>query len=336
MHPAWHPPPRRGPLGQQPPAHLRARREAGPEPTIAGARVTLVESRPHPPLRYPEQPLHHLDTLWIQVAGTLCNLRCTHCFVRSGPGEARHAFLSREEVRARVAEALPLGVREFYFTGGEPFTHPDLISILADTLAHGPSTVLTNGTLFTERLLRALSQLAAEAAPYSLEVRVSLDGYRARDHDVFRGEGSFARALAGIRALSEHGLLPIVTVTQNTAEDPRSFRRHYTDMLREAGVARPRLKILPMFRLGREAERTRGYLEVETLAGLPAASFDPMRLQCSSCRAVTSQGVFVCPLLVDEPGGRMGDRLDETLGPFTLAHGACSTCYVTGMTCANG
>jgi Fe-S cluster biogenesis protein NfuA len=22
--------------------------------------------------------------------------------------------------------------------------------------------------------------------------------------------------------------------------------------------------------------------------------------------------------------------------PFVLAHGACSTCYVTGMTCANG
>jgi hypothetical protein len=39
---------------------------------------------------------------------------------------------------------------------------------------------------------------------------------------------------------------------------------------------------------------------------------------------------------VDEPGGRMGDRLADALGPFTLAHGACFTCYVTGMTCANG
>ena len=46
--------------------------------------------------------------------------------------------------------------------------------------------------------------------------------------------------------------------------------------------------------------------------------------------------MFVCPLLVDEPGGRMGARLDEALGEFPLSHGACTTCYVTGMTCANG
>jgi hypothetical protein len=50
---------------------------------------------------------------------------------------------------------------------------------------------------------------------------------------------------------------------------------------------------------------------------------------------VTSRGVFVCPLLVDEPAARMGRTLGEGLGPFRLAHGACFTCYVTGMTCGN-
>jgi hypothetical protein len=46
--------------------------------------------------------------------------------------------------------------------------------------------------------------------------------------------------------------------------------------------------------------------------------------------------VFVCPLLVDEPGARMGGRLSRALRPFELRYGACYTCYVTGMTCANG
>ena len=50
---------------------------------------------------------------------------------------------------------------------------------------------------------------------------------------------------------------------------------------------------------------------------------------------MTSRGVFVCPLLVDEPTGRMGDRLDQTLGGFALRHAACTTCWITGMTCAN-
>jgi uncharacterized Fe-S cluster-containing radical SAM superfamily protein len=285
--------------------------------------------------RFPEQPLLHLDALWLQVAGTRCNLACTHCFVSCGPGEDRHALMSREEVRARVAEALPFGVREFYFTGGEPFLHPDLLGILDDTLAHGPCTVLTNGTLLTGRRVETLADLARRAR-YSLEIRVSLDGAEAARHDAVRGPGSFARALAGVALLSRHGLLPIVTATRGADEDERAPRERYLAMLGEAGVPRPRLKLLPMFQLGREVARTRGDRVPETLADLPPEAFDATRLQCGSCRAVTSRGVFVCPLLVDEPGGRMGARLDQALGPFTLSHGACHTCYVTGMTCANG
>lgn len=268
------------------------------------------------------------------MAGTACNLTCTHCFVSCGPGDTRHPMMSREDVRARVAEALPLGVKEFYFTGGEPFLHPDMLAILEDTLAHGPCTVLTNGTLFTTRRLEALRDLARRAR-YALEVRVSLDGLDAATHDGFRGAGAFARALEGMRALEGHGLLPIATFTQTTGEDPLAFRTRAIAMLRDAGLERPRIKVLPLFLLGRERERTRGYEAIETLRDLPAERFDPARLQCASCRAVTARGVFVCPLLVDEPAGRMGERLEESLGPFPLAHGACYTCYVTGMTCGN-
>jgi len=297
--------------------------------------MTSLKTRAPTLPRYPEQPLLHLETLWIQVAGTVCNLRCRHCFVSCGPGDERHALMPRGEVRARVGEALSLGVKEFYFTGGEPFVHPEMVEILADTLVEGPCTVLTNGTLFKPRVVDALAHLASEAR-YALEVRVSLDGATAAEHDTFRGEGSFARAMAGIALLGARGLLPIVTVTPHTDEDDQAFRERYLAMLGAAGLSRPRLKVLPLFRLGREAARTRGYHGIETLADLPPSAFDPARLQCGSCRAVTSRGVFVCPLLVDEPGGRMGARLDQALGAFTLSHGACSTCYVTGMTCANG
>lgn len=287
-----------------------------------------------PPGRYPSQPLAHLDALWIQVAGTLCNLRCTHCFVSCGPGDDHHDFMTRDEVRGRVAEAVRLGVKEYYFTGGEPFLHPALLEILEDTLASGPCTVLTNGTLFTRPRLERLLALS-DAARYSLEIRVSLDGCAALEHDRFRGAGSFAQTVTGLARLAEYGLLPIVTITQSTDQDPAEFGERCLAMLRAAGLSRPRLKLLPMFRLGREVERTGGYAPAESLLDLPAASFDPGRLQCHSCRAVTSRGVFVCPLLVDEAGARMGGRLDQALGPFELRHGACYTCYATGMTCGN-
>jgi MoaA/NifB/PqqE/SkfB family radical SAM enzyme len=242
--------------------------------------------------------------------------------------------MARDLVSRRVAEGVSLGAKEFYFTGGEPFIHPAMLEIIADTLAHGPVTVLTNGTLFSVSRVAALRRLG-EASRYSLEIRVSLDGWRPADHDRLRGAGSFERALEGLRLLAAVGLLPIVTATQQTDEDPVRFREHGLALLRGLGLERPRLKLLPMFMLGRETERSRDYDPAETLAGLPPAAFDPHRLQCSSCRAVTSRGVFVCPLLVDEPAARMGERLEEALGPYALRHGACYTCYLTGMTCGN-
>ncbi len=283
----------------------------------------------------PAAPWRGLDALWIQVAGTLCNLACTHCFVACGPGDLHHALMSRAEVAARVAEGLSLGVREVYLTGGEPFLHHDLLDILADTLAVAPCTVLTNGTLFTAARLAALRQLS-DAAAYALELRVSLDGADAETHDRFRGAGTFARTLAGLRACEAHGLLPIVTVTQTEAEDPLAFRERVVAQLRAAGLARPRLKVLPLFRLGRERARTRDYDATETLAGLPPEQFDPTRLQCTSGRAVTARGVYVCPLLVDAPAARMGNTLAAAQRPFPLAYGACFTCHVTGMSCGNG
>ena len=50
----------------------------------------------------PEVPLVKLDTLWLQVGGTLCNLQCTHCFISCGPQNHTHEMMSLQEVRQRL------------------------------------------------------------------------------------------------------------------------------------------------------------------------------------------------------------------------------------------
>jgi molybdenum cofactor biosynthesis enzyme MoaA len=283
----------------------------------------------------PMEPFEHLDALWIQVAGTLCNLACTHCLVSAGPGVDRHGFMSRTSVRERVAEAVALGVREIYFTGGEPFLHPEMTAILLDTLAVAPCTVLTNGTLFPAERIGALAALARDAR-YALELRVSLDGDTAGVHDAIRGAGAFARALDGICRCHAAGLLPIVTVTHGLDDDPLAVRTRFDALLRTHGVRRPRIKLMPLFRIGREVERSGAYGADDTLAGVPQDAIDPDRLQCGRSRAVSTHGVFACPILVDEPAARLAADLASALGPIALAHPACLTCHVTGMTCGNG
>jgi MoaA/NifB/PqqE/SkfB family radical SAM enzyme len=285
------------------------------------------------PERYPAQPLLHLDVLWIQVAGTLCNLKCTHCFVSAGPGNDRHGLMSRGEVSRRVAEGLALGVKEFYFTGGEPFMNPEMEAILEETLLQGPATVLTNGLLLRPALCERLGRLARESR-YSLDLRISIDGFDAASNDAVRGAGTFARIARGIRNAAAAGLDPVITVTEvccgaATADG----RRRLLALLASLGLERPRLKILPLFRIGAEAARAGGYESWQKLGATeePEQGWD--HLQCGSCRMITDQGVWVCPILVNEPTARMGERLDDSLGPFALTQQACWTCHVQGASC---
>ena len=83
--------------------------------------------------------------------------------------------------------------------------------------------------------------------------------------------------------------------------------------------------------MGAEETRSRAYHAWERLK--KGDKVEPERLQCSSCRMVTSEGVFVCPILIDSPEARMGDRLTDSLRPFSLSHSACYTCHVTGVSC---
>jgi hypothetical protein len=246
-----------------------------------------------------------------------------------------HELMSREQVRRYLAEAEALGVQDYYFTGGEPFLHRELPGILEDTLRIGPATVLTNATLLTTERADALAALAA-GGRHPLEIRVSLDGLSPETNDPIRGEGSFEAAVRGLRELARVGFNPILTITRAWSdEEDERMRAEYHGLLRGNGFPRPRVKVLDLFRLGEEARRSRGYTGCELLTAADLEGFDPLRLQCTTSRMVTSRGVYVCPILIDAPDARLGDTLRESMRPYALAHGACHTCRATGVTCRN-
>jgi molybdenum cofactor biosynthesis enzyme MoaA len=283
-------------------------------------------------MSHPQVQLRSLETLWFQVGGTVCNLACTHCLVSASPTNHTHEFMTLEEVRGHLDVAVSLGVKEYYFTGGEPFLNPEMESILELTLRYGPATVLTNGLRLKADRCRRLRQLS-DASDYSLDLRVSLDGYDAGSNDPIRGAGSFDRVLEGLGHLARAGLNPVITVTEvcdgvTTAQGKQRF----FGLLQGLGLDKPRLKVLPLFHIGAEAERGGCYEEWQALReGDSTNGWD--HLQCSSSRMVTGRGVWVCPILVNEPTGRMGERLSDALEGFPLSFQACWTCHVQGATC---
>ncbi len=279
--------------------------------------------------------LKGLDNLWIQVAGTRCNLSCSHCFNDSGPASRAFGLLPEAGVLAALAEAARRGAREIFFTGGEPFLHPGMPDFLSRALKLAPATVLTNGTLIDEALAVRLSGLQDEG-PYSLEIRLSLDGPDRESNDRLRGAGVFDAVMSAAGRLSARGLLPLVTVVRTwaPADEARELGR-FASLLRSHGCARPRLKVLPRLPLGRGLAGA----GPEALWGPPSArelaGFDLDLLMCSNSRVVTDRGVWVCPLLVGVPEARLGADLAGAAGAFELSQPACRACLLHGALCGN-
>src|SRR5246127_3479443 len=202
---------------------------------------------------HPLLVLDHLDNLWFQIAGTICNLRCNHCFISCSPENRALDMMTFEEVLPHLHEAVQLGVKEFYFTGGEPFANRDLLKILEATLQVGPATVLTNATLLSRQVVTQLVSMR-DASIYSLELRVSMDGFSPETNDPLRGPGTFKRIMRGIKLLLDGGFLPIITAMRSwPIERDEVELAKFKACLIDIGYRCPGIKLLPSLKIGQEA-----------------------------------------------------------------------------------
>jgi hypothetical protein len=123
---------------------------------------------------------------------------------------------------------------------------------------------------------------------------------------------------------------------QPSAHQPEmgsGFYRKFRDFLLAQGLTKPRIKVIPVFVMGKLAgtQPVASYVTPEMLQG-----FDMTTLQCTQSRMVADGGVYACPILVGEPSALLSqESLHTAMQPCSLYHTACHTCYVTGMTCAN-
>ena len=143
---------------------------------------------------------------WDVTAG--CNLRCKHCYSASSEKD-RNELTLQESLRI-VEEAYTIGVHSLHILGGEPFFQNDLISILTAACQHGLTChVSSNGTLITEKKANELSSLEG------LTVDVSVDSVDPIFHDWLRGNGTYHKAVSGIRHLVDAGIRFGTTCTVN-------------------------------------------------------------------------------------------------------------------------
>lgn len=152
-----------------------------------------------------------------------CNLHCDYCCVRSSPTSPRHE-LGLQQVQRITREAAELSVREIFVTGGEPFLLEDIDQILLSCAAAAPTTVLTNGMLFTGRRAESLRELPRDR----IVLQISLDSATPALHDLHRGVGTWARTREGIRRARTLGFRVRLAATVSTDVEAAEFR-HFLD-----------------------------------------------------------------------------------------------------------
>jgi MoaA/NifB/PqqE/SkfB family radical SAM enzyme len=220
-------------------------------------------------------PIPFSTRLWVYTNYD-CNLSCTYCCVRSHPKAQRRA-IGLKTFQRIVDEAVPLGFEELCLTGGEPFLLPEIFEMLEYSLPRIPTTVLTNGTLITPRRLERLRRLPAGR----LAFQVSIDGQDPAVNDFYRGEGSFERALKGVRDLLAAGLRVRIGATETPKS--RGEGEALLHFLSGVGVSREDQFLRPLAR--------RGF-------SLEGKEITPRRLLPELC--VDRDGVYWHPVSTDE------------------------------------
>ena len=278
---------------------------------------------------------HTLSELWFHT-GTACNLACPFCLEGSRPGDRRLGRVSFEDLQPFIDEAVQLGVRQFSFTGGEPFLIKDLVRILSYALERAPCLVLTNGVDAVPRRLAKLAELRAR--PHALALRVSIDYPERARHDAGRGAGNFLKAWAALALL--HGAGFRVSIARQM--EPGESRTEVEDAYRRLMCAHqlPQdLNIVAFPDFGAPATRP----------AVPPVTEDCMRryhteatrreFMCAYSKMVVKQNgrmrVYACTLVDDDPAYDQGGTLGASLGRrVMLRHHRCFSCFKYGASCS--
>jgi hopanoid biosynthesis associated radical SAM protein HpnH len=144
-----------------------------------------------------------------------CNLSCSFCGKIQYP---EHILKKRLPVQQGLDAIEECGAPMVSIAGGEPLVHPE-VHVMVDELVKRKKFVFlcTNALLMEKRLDNF------KPSPYFTWV-VHLDGMRER-HDAFvEREGTFDKAVAGIKAAKERGFRVNTNTTFLTTDTPKTVR----------------------------------------------------------------------------------------------------------------
>ena len=287
-------------------------------------------------------PLSKHETLWFNT-GTLCNIECVNCYIKSSPQNDALVYITADEVSTYLDEAAQLGwnLREIAFTGGEPFMNPQMIEILRRSLKAGYEVlVLTNAMLpmMRKSVQQGLLELNANH-PGKLTLRISIDHYAAEHHDKERGKNTYDKTITGMDWLRDNDFQIAIagrTVWDETEEESRAgYAALFAARNYDIDAWNPAQTVLFP-----EMDESIEVPEITTKCW-DILNKTPDMIMCSSSRMVVKRkgaskpAVLACTLLPYTPEFELGTTLEEAQCDVYLNHPHCAKfCVLGGASCS--
>ncbi len=294
------------------------------------------------PKRANGQPV--LEDLWV-MQGSLCDLKCTHCYTASSPTNNRLEQITFAELRPHLDEAARFGVQKIYFTGGEVFVNEDVlrgraqrneefVQSLRYALEIAPVEILTNARRHIRNHFDTLRELRQRHGD-RLRLRITLESPQAEEHDAIRGKGTFAQTMETIAQLSAMGFVPVITaerpfLTQQSDEDIRAAYRELFDAKEIQVEVNLIENVLEMghqlVQLGKQGKPPTTEVFITTncfsLLNKPAES---MMCHYSRCLQKLEGALryYPCPVIYDDARFELGRTLGESFRRVYVAHKNC-------------
>ena len=283
-----------------------------------------------------------LEDLWV-MQGSICDLRCKHCYTASSPTNNRLQQISAAELRPHLEAAANFGVQKIYFTGGEVFVNEDVlqgraernedfVSSLRLALETAPVEILTNGRRYIRNHFPVLRELQ-DRFPGRLTLRITLESPDEQDHDAIRGRTTFARTVETIRELGGMGFVPVITAEHPLLHEqgPESIRDAYTGLFPgmkiEVNLIENMLEMgHQLVRMASDGHRPTPEVFVTTKCfGILGKS--PESLMCHFSRCVQkidgTLRYYPCPVIYDDERFELGTSLEESFRRVYIGHKNC-------------
>ena len=279
----------------------------------------------------------NIKTLWFNT-GTLCNIECRNCYIESSPKNDSLAYLTFEEVKSFIDEAVDknLGTNEIGFTGGEPFMNKDIMKMIDYSLRKRLKVLVLSNAM--KPMLNRTKELIKLNHP-NLIVRVSIDHYEKEKHEEIRGKNTYDVMLQGLKWLNENKFNYSLATRLLWNEKEEDLRKNFGTFIKNNDL---RLDTNSPKELVTFAEMDEKIDTPEiTTSCWDILNKDPNDVMCSWSRMVVRKknsknpSVIACTLLPYADEFDLGETLTNSLQKIYLNHKHCSKfCVLGGSSCS--